>query len=416
MANLLRRTNTISVINGSYVSPGNGYFVNAYAPGAIASGASDAPIGATTVLNLFTGHGVVAGDYVMKGIDTTKVALVDSVTATTITIHNITITAVKDDVFINLGPDTGGTTPTYIQTSPRVVIYSTPDTTTAVPNSILTCDSGGDYGYWYAVDAQIWELVRNTAGTPIDYIIQNSNVLLSSSSSSVTDNTIARFDGTTGLLIQAGYSSNTPTISDSGGITAAGTHALGPTAVTGAFSASGTSTLAAVNASGTVAAAGAVTVGTTLGVTGASSLAAITGSSTLAITGESTLSGGIVTAHIAAKTGSAPTVTNASALGNGWGTTGAAVVASNSTDNRFTVTITSGGTGQAVNATFAVVFATAWTTIAPFAIVALNKNASYTGTPNTTLGWTTTTSGITVTFASQPVSGLVYIFSFIVLG
>ena len=382
MANL-RRTNTISVVSGNYVAPGAGYFVNVYAPGAVARGTQTTGA-TTTVIPVYDGSGFAVNEYAMKGIDTTKVYLITAVDntagAATITVNGTVATSADRDVFVNIGADTGGGgTPTYIQTSTaNAIIYYTPDTSEPITNSKVTCDASGDYGFYYAVATNFWEVIRNTAGTAVGYFIQNTAGLRSSSTS--TDNRVVRWDGATGLIIQDGYTNTTPSgsavsITDGGVIsaTAAG-HTFGSLSTTSTatigtnLTVNGNATLG--DAVGdTTAIAGAATVGSTLTVAGATSLAAVTASGAATVTGLTTATGGLKTAHIDASLGSLPTV----AVVSGWGTVGSptAVLASSvetGTDVRATVVLTSGSAGTVNPAIFDFTFATAFSTT-PWAMV-----------------------------------------------
>lgn len=417
MANL-RRNETVEVVSGSYVAPGSGYFVNAYAAGGMASGPN---VG--LVIPLYLGHGFQAGDYAMKGISTAagSIALVASVTTTSITVST-SLTAVAGNVFINIGPDTGGTTPTWIQTSPRVVIYSTPTTATTITNSIVTADSGGNYGYWYDVSSVIWELIRNPAGVPVAYVIQNSNILLTSSSGSTVDNSIARWDGTSGLVIQGGYSSNTPLISDAGAITAAGAHTLGQIGnivgiaggltVAQTLAVTGVTTVAGIiqpNANNTI----------DLGLTGTrfkdlflAGGATVAGSgsfgTTLAVAGNATFSADTFVKRIKATGGTA--IDTGQYVLAGWGS-GATVSSSTGFDQRFTFTVSS-GTGPSASGTITITFKDGTWTNAPLAIVAKSGGA---GTA-VTFSWATTATTLVITHSSTPTASSTYIFTVLALG
>lgn len=424
MANL-RRSSTVTYTNGSYVSPGNAYKVNVYPVGAIASGTNT-----VNSIPVFAGHAFVAGHYVMKGLTTTSISRVASVDATHIVLDD-TIVSAKDDVFINLGLDTGPVHPTFIQTSAVVPIYSTPDTTTAITSPVpaqVTCDANGNYGYWYPADILVWELIMNSSGTPVAYNLAPASTLLTANLTAPLDEAIARYDGVTGLAIQSNYTVNSPvtapTIDDNGGITARGTHTFGRVGATTTLGGALTVAEAVTIASGKVLTApganslgatgntntvnGALTVtqnftanGTTNTIAG-TSLAITSTNTTLLKTDASLLS---------VQGGTIPSSTITLSAGWGAGPAGSAIIATGGKDNRFTVDVTAGGGTFAANPTVTITFGTAFA-VAPQGVVVMNKLTST--TPYYT-SWTTTTTGMVITMYGTPTAGHFY-FSVILLG
>ena len=88
---------------------GASYTVTAYENGAVANGAQS---GVSTV-TVHAGHGVAAADKIMVGVDESTFRLVDSVTSTTIVLDSGTLDVDDDELIVNLGPDTGSTSPNY---------------------------------------------------------------------------------------------------------------------------------------------------------------------------------------------------------------------------------------------------------------------------------------------------------------
>jgi len=425
MANL-RRNGTITYTLGNYVAPGASYKVCAYPAGAIASGTNTG-----TSIPVFAGHGFSTGQYVMKGLNTTLVSRVASTSSTTIVLDD-TIVSAANDVFINLGADTAPH-PTFVQTSAAIPIYSTPDTTTEITTpapAVVVCSADGEYGYYYPSDATIWELILDSAGTPVGYYITNTSTTLGTSGTPFVDNAITRWDGTGGLLLQSAYTSNTPTISDAGGITAAGTHTLGRTGATttlaGALSVAEATTLTGVVtapaantlgfAGNTTTVAGSLAVTQNLSINGTTHTIAGT---TLDVSATATTLLKTTTGQLNASTGTAPTVGTPTNFGSG-GSLGAAITAGG-TDNRFRLTVTAGSSGAGTNpGSVVVTFNGRFAATAPIAIVARKASgastALSTGLDWTVVGGTGAPNTLTLYYRAASVANEVYVFDVIVLG
>jgi hypothetical protein len=402
------------------VAPGNGYFVNAYAPGAICRAATSGS--GTTTVPVYDGSVVVANEYLMLGLDTTKVYKVITGTtgasgAQTIVLDGTIGTISVNNTLINLGKDIGmqsGGPPSYTQNgTPNAVIYTTPNTSGPITNSVVTCDSSGDYSYYYAISTAIWELVRNTAGTPIMYLVQSANAGLTANGVGAT-NEVVRWNDTSGLILAEGMTSNAVTISDAGAISAPGTHALGPTNVTGAITGSTTLTLTGIATVGGLTTAGniATTGSGTLTVAGASTLAAVTASGAVTATGLATLNGGLKTAHIDASVGNTPT----GAIVSGWGTTGSPTASISGTDTRCTATVTA-GTGTPANpAIFTVTFASAYGATPHVMVVQNVLTGGSNGSVSTGgVTWTASQSAITISMLMAPTVSKIYTFEIFVI-
>lgn len=213
MSYLVRRKNTILVKSGSNMIPGVGYYVTAY------------PVGAQITSNdgggnftIRAGHGLIntAKTIVMSGdtmIDSSLRTVSGVPGATSVTLSSDVGTAAPGDYIVNLGvADAGG--PTY-DGSP-LSIYDTMDTGgTPKTRAENIAGADGEYSYWHGY-SEVWELVRNTTGTPVKlWQVPGGNVV--GPAATVLDNEIVRFDSTTGQHIQ-GYTSDGPTISDTGAV------------------------------------------------------------------------------------------------------------------------------------------------------------------------------------------------------
>lgn len=392
--------------------------VTVYDYGAVASGAS-----ADTTIPVYAGHGVAVNDCIMVGIDETTFRLVTVSAATQLTV-NASVSVINGDVIVNLGTDSAGGSGTPNYDGSTVEIYSVPDDANPIvlPEvSAVTIDADGNYGYYFNSTDTLWELVRDSTGVSLATVIRDSPVLLASSGTPFVDNSIARFDGTTGLIIQGAYTSNTPTISDAGAVALPGTVATGALTVTGAATVSTTLGVTGIStfADKIVPSADATKdIGTdatgrwrNLYLSGVASVGgALSALSTLTVTGLTTLANVVCGPHLSASVGSGPsTVSN---IGNNWGSTSQATFAAGSTDTRFTVTVTTSGSTFANPATLAIPFAAAYSS-APFAVVAMNSSG--TGT-TANISWSTTTTTLTIIYKAVPVTANTYIFSVIVLG
>lgn len=418
MSLLHRQDSAFFVAPDGDIAPLAAGTVTVYDYGAVASGTS-----ADTTIPVYAGHGVATNDCIMVGTDETTFRLVTLSAATQLTV-NSAVSVINGDVIVNLGVDTAGGSGTPNYDGSSISIYSVPDTGSPIvlPEiSTVTIDADGNYGYYFSSTDTTWELVRDSDGTPMSIFIRDSPVLLASSGTPFVDNSIARFDGTTGLIIQGAYSSNTPTISDAGAVAMPGTVATGALTVTGAATVSstlgvtGTTTLGGLlqpsaDASKDI---GVAATGRfrNLYLSGVASIGgALTALSTVTVTGLTTLANLVCGPHISASVGSAPsTISN---IANGWGSTSAATFATNSTDTRFTVTVTTSGSTFTTGASLAIPFTASYTN-APFAIVAMNSSGSGT-TAN--VSWSTTTTTLTIIYKAVPVTGNTYIFSVIVIG
>ena len=419
---LANRKDTVETVgtNGDY-QPVASAKVTAYDEGGVVKTGGTLVTSAT----LYSGHGFAIGDCFIVNNDTAKFRLISNVVGDVISMPAVTVAT--GDVLVNLGTDTAGGSGTPNYDGSTITIYSTPDTTTAItsPKSTVTATSSGVYEYWYVVNTPIWELVRTSAGTPVGVKINNANsgALTSSTSGglSAVANGIARWSGTTGLILKNGYTgANSATITDAGDITAAGTHTFGTagttTTLAGALSVAQASTL-----TGDVSAPGANSLGTagntntvngnltvTKNLVVSGTTHTIAGTS-LTSTATTTTLGKTVTGDLSTSAGATPTITSTV----GWGT-GTFTIVTGGTANRFRISmVVSGGTPSSSNS-IVVAFNTTFVGTGPVAVVALNTDATSHGV-GTGLRWTTTTTGLTLVYLNTPGS-FTYLFDVIVMG
>jgi len=160
------RENTLATFGTAHTVAATSYTVTAYPVGALASAGSSG-----TTITVDAGHSFRAGDkyLINPGVDDTfsGTDTVQSVTATTVVMgQSVSVSA--GDVLVNLGPDTGTSSPNY-DASP-VAIYSDADGSTAISNSRVTCSAAGEYSYYHKGDGRFWELIRDSDGDVADVI------------------------------------------------------------------------------------------------------------------------------------------------------------------------------------------------------------------------------------------------------
>ena len=173
MSHLARRDNVIFKANSSDATRpdfASGYDVTAYEVGAVVN-TNQAGVNKVTV---HAGHRIAVGDKIFLNIDPTIFHAISAVTLTTVTLASAaTITVSDQDKLVNLGPDSGTTSPSYLNSS--APIYSDPNALVPISNSRVTCNATGEYGYWHEV-LEIWELIRNGSGVPVQILTGTADV------------------------------------------------------------------------------------------------------------------------------------------------------------------------------------------------------------------------------------------------
>jgi len=143
---------------------GSSYYVTAYEVGAqVTSGSSG------TTATVRAGHGFAANDKFIVGTDATKYNTVTAVSATTLTITAMALSA--GDLLVNLGADTGITAPNY--DGAGLTVYTTMDYTATATNNTVQTDANGKYRYYHKGIAR-WELVRSSLTVPIALYVDTS--------------------------------------------------------------------------------------------------------------------------------------------------------------------------------------------------------------------------------------------------
>lgn len=161
--NVLLKVNSLDTTRPDFAGS---YTVTAYPVGAIASAGSS---GATITCD--AGHSFRVGDKFLRNPGSSNAYSADaviSVTNTSFTLTNSFAGVSAGDVFVNLGPDTGSTTPAY-DGSP-MLIFSDADGSTSVSNARVTATASGEYNYFHKGDGVFWELIRDGSGAVVDVI------------------------------------------------------------------------------------------------------------------------------------------------------------------------------------------------------------------------------------------------------
>lgn len=115
---------------------------------------------AVTDITVWRGHGLVAGQKFMVGTSLTSIRTVTVAAATSIQFSGA-LTVTDGDLLVNLGNDTGTTSPNFDSSS--IPIYSSLNTTTALTQSERTSSSVGLYEYWSEIEV-VWEVILNSSG------------------------------------------------------------------------------------------------------------------------------------------------------------------------------------------------------------------------------------------------------------
>jgi len=161
---LFHRNNTLANVSNSNFQPSSSYTICVLPRGAQVNGNQSA----VTSITVFRGHDFAVNQKFMVNLDETTLRTVTATTATTVDFSGA-LTVVDGDKLVNLGNDSGTTSPAYDSTS--VVMYSSLNTTSALSQSERTTSSTGGYEYWSESEV-VWELVLDSDGDP-DTIIRD---------------------------------------------------------------------------------------------------------------------------------------------------------------------------------------------------------------------------------------------------
>lgn len=168
MPNYLFRQDTVFNKVGSHFDPGVLFTVTVYRPGAICTVFNSG----TATVTVAPGHGFQVGDLMMAGLDPAATRFITAATSTTLSWSG-GLSISQSTKLVNLGPEIT-LTPTYKYSG--ATIYSRPDGTvigTAQGQTgwaSRTTSAVGEYEFWRTPD-ELWELTRNSSGTPIHIAI-----------------------------------------------------------------------------------------------------------------------------------------------------------------------------------------------------------------------------------------------------
>ena len=172
---LTHRTNSIFYSLNASPEFGAAYQVIACPVGARASAGSS---GSTATVD--KGHSFRANDKALifrpgtAAVNVALTAAVSSVSATSIVWSPETYAIQAGDLLVNLGPDTGTTTPNY-DASP-MGIYSDPDGGTIISAATVNCDAQGAYGFWHRADGRFWELILDSSAAVAGLVTGHAGV------------------------------------------------------------------------------------------------------------------------------------------------------------------------------------------------------------------------------------------------
>ena len=131
------REGRVLISSASEPDFGSNYYVTAYEVGAqVTSGSS----GNTVAVR--AGHGFAALDKFIVGTSTAQFKSILSVTSTQLTLDvGQTVTVAAGDLLVNLGQDTGSSTPSYVQSTPGLAVYTDMDySNVATDNTVQTAE------------------------------------------------------------------------------------------------------------------------------------------------------------------------------------------------------------------------------------------------------------------------------------
>lgn len=162
---LYKRTGALDVVTGSVLAPATSRIVCVLPRGAQVDG-NQSGVSAITV---HAGHGIITGQKFMVGTDVTKFYTSGTVTATSIPLASGIVTVVDGDAVVNLGADTGTTSPNFDDATTPLYIsidVATPTTPSRVTSNATT----GKYEYW-STKRVVWEVVL-VCGAP-DLVVRD---------------------------------------------------------------------------------------------------------------------------------------------------------------------------------------------------------------------------------------------------
>ena len=236
---LRRQSNVFKVATDADLQPSVSYTVTAYATGGVVF-SSPIPFSGSYYITMYPGHGFVPNDRFMVSIDPTSYGVIINVNGDILTATTTNPPSVGD-ALVNLGNDTGATSPNYDGST--IVVYTTPDTDQPITESRVTTNDDGEYDYYHDGTVALWELVRDANGLPVAIIQDAFQILAATNDLTVTGGaTITGSVDIGGSLGVTGTLSVSSAVDISTTLNVTGTATLG-TVVTPSILTSGNSTL-----------------------------------------------------------------------------------------------------------------------------------------------------------------------------
>ena len=184
------REGRVFINPGTRPAYGVGFRVAVRKPGGRVASASSG-----LTINLDPGHGLAVGDKFIVGLDDLRYRTVTANSDTSVDV-NSAVSVARDEYVINLGTDSGATSPNYDGSGLR--IFQDMGLEDAYADSTVMTDSTGRYRYFHDGTQSMWELVLS-GNTPVAYYLDVYDALaLRQLSSLATDGTGTPSDPWTG--------------------------------------------------------------------------------------------------------------------------------------------------------------------------------------------------------------------------
>jgi len=156
------REGRVFINPGTRPAYGVGFRVAVRKPGGRVASASSG-----LTINLDPGHGLAVGDKFIVGLDDLRYRTVTANSDTSVDV-NSAVSVARDEYVINLGTDSGATSPNYDGSGLR--IFQDMGLADAYADSTVSTDSTGRYRYFHEGGQTFWELVL-AGNTPVAYYL-----------------------------------------------------------------------------------------------------------------------------------------------------------------------------------------------------------------------------------------------------